>query len=203
MNERKYIEVIDYDSGKHCLIKSKYLLGDVFTNIREIKWNFQEKVDLYFDIKLMKKVEALLGDKTKVQNKKIKSNEKAELIKVLYNNLPKPKENTFKNNIKNDNIPNSLKIDYYCLQSIVNIILLMLDSVFCRTDYAIVINEVLDNNFRYIMDVPYWGKSIMRFKDEFNEIETLTFSLSIAHDEEINLNYTFYFFIFIGFFLKK
>ena len=203
MNERKHIEVIDYDSGKHCLIKSKYLLGDVFTNIREIKWNFQEKVDLYFDIKLMKKVEALLGDKTKVQNKKIKSNEKAELIKVLYNNLPKPKENTFKNNIKNDNIPNSLKIDYYCLQSIVNIILLMLDSVFCRTDYAIVINEVLDNNFRYIMDVPYWGKSIMRFKDEFNEIETLTFSLSIAHDEEINLNYTILFFYFYRIFFKK
>jgi hypothetical protein len=204
MNEKKekYVESINYDYKKRCLIKKQYLLGDIFTNIREIKWFFEEN-ESKFDIRLMKKIQALLNDKTKIQNKKNKINEHVELIKILYQNLPKPTENAFRCNIQIDNSKKSLIIDYYCLQSIVNIIMLILDSVFNKNEYPKILNEVLNNDYTNILDVPYWGKTLIQFKNEFNEIENLFFCLSTIHDEEINLNYTILFFYFYRIFFVK
>ena len=189
-------EVLNYDCENHCFIKVSNNLGDMYTKIRQINcWDIEDIIP-EFDIKYMKLVDALFGDKdrTKLQSKKLKNNEDAELIKIIFNLIPKPKENQFKCNIKfNEDDPKSLRIDYYCLSSIVIIIMYILDNIIHQNSFPQLLNEVLVNNFSRIMDINLWGSSLIQFKKDFNEVESLSFNLSSSHDDNIDINYTILF----------
>ena len=53
------------------------------------------------------------------------------------------------------------------------------------------------------MDKEIWGMSLMKYKSIFNEIETISFNLSGAHDKNIDINYTILFYIFFNLFFKN
>ena len=126
MEKNSSMKILNYDIEKHVFTKSISNISDLLIKIRELNWDYSDK-DAQFDLKYMKCVDALIGDKekSKGQSKRnMKSNEDAELIKIIYNSLPKPEENQFKCNIIfNEEDPKSLRIDYYCLTSIGNIIM--------------------------------------------------------------------------------
>ena len=194
MEKNPSMEILNYDSEKHVFIKSISNLSDLLIKIRELNWDFEDK-NSQFDLKFMKSVDALFGDKEKSKNpKKMKSNEDADLIKIIYNSLHKPEENQFKCNIIfNEEDPKSLRIDYYCLTSIGNIIMYILKYIIKENNFPQLLNEVFDNNFMMIMDIQFWGKSLIQFKNIFNEIENLNFCLSGPHDDDIDLKYTILF----------
>ena len=110
-------EVLNYDSENHSFIKYSSNLGDMYTKIRQVNcWDIEDIIP-ELDLKYMKLVDELF-ERAKLQSKKIKNNEDAELIKIIFNSIPKPKENQFKCNIKfNEDDPKSLRIDYYCLNA--------------------------------------------------------------------------------------
>ncbi len=197
--EENTIEVLNYDSENRRFTKYSSNLGDIFTKIRKLNcWDLEDLIP-GFELKCMKTVDLLFGDKdrTKLQSKKIKNNEDAELIKIIYNAMPKPKENQFKCNIKFDeNNPKSLNIDYYCLQTISVIIMHILENIIKPSNFPSLLNEVLSNNFCRIMDISLWGSSLMKYKNDFNEVESLSFYLSTTHDDKFDINYTILFYYF-------
>ena len=186
-------EVLNYDSENHSFIKYSSNLGDMYTKIRQVNcWDIEDIIP-ELDLKYMKLVDELF-ERAKLQSKKIKNNEDAELIKIIFNLIPKPKENQFKCNIKfNEDDPKSLRIDYYCLTSIVIIIMYILDNIIHQNNYPQLLSEVLVNNFSRIMDINLWGSSLIQFKKAFNEVESLSFNLSSPHDDNIDINYTILF----------
>ena len=164
------MEILNYDIETHSFVKTSKNLGDMVTKVRELNWDYSEK-DYEFDLRYMKIVDTLFKEKIKIQSKRnTKSNEDAELVKYLYSQIPKPKENTFKCNIVfyGDDLK-SLRIDYFCLSSIVNIIMNILDNIINQNNFSKLLSEVIEeNNFSRIMDIALWGKSIMKYKDEEN-----------------------------------
>ena len=148
-------EVLNYDSENHSFIKYSSNLGDMYTKIRQVNcWDIEDIIP-ELDLKYMKLVDELF-ERAKLQSKKIKNNEDAELIKIIFNLIPKPKENQFKCNIKfNEDDPKSLRIDYYCLTSIVIIIMYILDNIIHQSNYPQLLSEVLVNNFSRIKDICY------------------------------------------------
>ena len=198
MEKNSSMQILNYDIEKHRFTKSDSNISDLFTRIRELNWDYEEK-DPQFELKYMKSVDALFSsekDKSKSQSKRNMKNinEDAELIRIIYNILPKPEENQFKCNIiLNEEEPNSLRIDYYCLSSIGTIIMYILKFIIKENSFPQFLNEVLDNNFMRIFDIQFWGKSLIQFKNIFNEIESLNFCLSGAHDDEIKLSYSILF----------
>ena len=189
-------ELLKYDSDNHCFTRYSSKLGDMYTKIRQVNcWDLEDIIP-EFDPKYMKLVEELFRDKDrgKIQSKKIKSNEDAELIKIIFNLLPKPKENKFKCNIKfKEDEPKSLNIDYYCLSSIVVIIMYILDSIIHEDNYPQFLSEVLLDNFSKVIDISLWGSSLIKFKQAFNEVESLSFDLSTSHDDNIDINHAILF----------
>ena len=196
MEKNPSMQILNYDTEKHIFTKTVSNISDLFIKIRELNWDYSEK-DPQFDLKYMKSVEALLEkEKSKNESKKknMRGNEDAELIKIIYHSLPRPEENQFKCNIIfNEEDPKSLRIDYYCLTSIGNIIMYILKNIIKENNFPQLLNEVLDNNFMRIMDIQLWGKSIIQFKNIFNGIENLNFCLSGPHDDDIDLNYSILF----------
>ena len=190
------LEVLNYENDKHRFIKSSVSLGDMYTTIKEVIWDINDKIE-EINIKNMKFVNALfpVKERAKLQSKK-NYNEDAEIIRVIFGLIPKPKENQFKCNIKFEEDPKSLRIDYYCLNSIVIIIMYILENIIRKTEFPQLLNEVFNNNFKDIMDIGIWGSSLMKFKDAFNKIENLTFSLTGSHDDNISLNDTLLFYYF-------
>ena len=189
------MEILNYDIETHSFVKTSKNLGDMVTKVRELNWDYSEK-DYEFDLRYMKIVDTLFKEKIKIQSKRnTKSNEDAELVKYLYSQIPKPKENTFKCNIVfyGDDLK-SLRIDYFCLSSIVNIIMNILDNIINQFNFPQLLSEVIEqNNFSRIMDIALWGKSIMKYKDEFKEVENISFCLSSSHDDNINIYYVILF----------
>ena len=189
------METLSYDIESHSFVKTNIQLGDMVTKIREINWDYVEK-DPDFNLKYMKTVDTILKDRTKIQTKKnVKMNEDAELIKIIYSQVSNPKDNKFQCNLLfSDNDPKSLKIDYCCLISIGNIITLILENIIHDNNYPQLLFELTEhNNFSRIMDIELWGKSLIKYKDIFNEVETLSFSLSSSHDDTFNINYVILF----------
>ena len=195
------MEILNYDCEKRCIKKStKKNLGDLITKIRELNWDYSDK-DYQFSVRSMK----VLEEKIKNQTKKNSKNEKAEIIKILYSQIPKPWENQFKCNIIfNEKEPKTIKIDYFCLISIVNIIAYILKDIISQNNFPQLLNELIVNeNFSQIVDKEIWGMSLMKYKSIFNEIETISFNLSGAHDKNIDINYTILFYIFFNLFFKN
>ena len=195
MEKNPSMQILNYDIEKHIFTKSVSNISDLFTKIRELNWDYSDK-DPQFGLLYMKSVDALF-EKEKSKNdskKKNKNKEDAEIVKTIYNILPKPEENQFKCNIIfNEEDPKSLRIDYYCITSIGNIIMYILKNIIKENNFPQLLNEVLDNNFMRIMDIQIWGKSLIQFKNIFNEIENLNFCLSGPHDDDIDLKYTILF----------
>ena len=189
------METLSYDMESHSFVKTNIQLGDMITKIREISWDYMEK-DPDFSLKYMKTVDTLLKEKTKIPTKKnVKINEDAELIRIIHNQVSNPKENKFQCNLLfNENDPKSLKIDYCCLISIGNIISLILDNIIHENNFPQLLFELTEHsNFSRIMDIELWGKSLMKYKDIFNEVENISFSLSSSHDDTFNINYVILF----------
>jgi hypothetical protein len=147
----------------------------------------------------MKYIDGLYGDKIKNQNKKnIKGTEIAEIVKLVFYQIPKPNENIFKNNITySDDSKKSLKIDYLCLISICNIIWYILKDIVEQKAFPQLLNEILEqNNYSKIMDVKIWDASLMKYKNDFNKVESISFNLTGSHDANIELYYTILFYYF-------
>ena len=194
------MDILNYDYNTHCFSKKPISkkLPDLYTKIKEISWDYtDDNKDSLFDIKLMKSIETLLGDKSKNTSKKnIKGSENAEIIKLLYNKISNPNENQFKCNINYSDDLKTLKIDYYCLVSIVNIIMYILGNNIGDKNFPKFLQDIENNNFMQVMDVKLWNKTVMTFKDEFNKVESLTFNLSSSLDSSINIYCTLMFYYF-------
>ena len=198
-NQKNQISLLNYDIKKKSFALSIIDLGDMITEMREIKWDYDENDE--FLLKNMKSVDAFIP---KNQNKKnIKINEDAELIRAIYKIIPNPKENEFKNNLQFEE-PKTLKIDNYCLISIGNIIMHMLECIIHEEkDYPKFLNDICcQNDFSKVIDIKLWEKSLIQFKNEFNQIETLSFNLSNTHDK-IDIGYLILFYYFYHAFFPK
>jgi hypothetical protein len=175
-------------------------LSDLVVKAKEIIWDYEEcGIDNLLDIKVMKYIDGLYGDKTKNQNKKnTKGTEIAEIVKLVFYQLPKPNENIFKNNLTySDDSKKSLKIDYLCLISICNIIWYILKDIVDQKNFPQLLNEILEqNNYSKIMDVKIWDASLMKYKNDFNKVESISFNLSGSHDANIELYYSILFYYF-------
>jgi hypothetical protein len=197
------MEILNYNYKKHTFERipdySKKLT-DLVVKAKEITWEYEENgVDGLLDFKLMKYIDGLYGDKIKNQNKKnIKGTEIAEIVKLVFYQIPKPNENIFKNNITySDDSKKSLKIDYLCLISICNIIWYILKDIVEQKTFPQLLNEILEqNNYSKIMDVKIWDASLMKYKNDFNKVESISFNLTGSHDANIELYYTILFYYF-------
>jgi hypothetical protein len=189
--ENENISILNYDTNKKRLVLSSVKIGDTMTKKREIKWDFEPIIN-EFEIYYMKFVNDLLQ---KAQIKKNKNTDIiAELIKIVYSIVPKPNENKFKCNIEFDT-PKSLTIDYYCLSSIGNIIMFMLQCLFEKNikEFPLLLHMLIDQkDFSNVYDIELWGKSLIQFKDEFKKMEELTFDLSTSNSSDI---FCFYYMI--------
>ena len=197
------MEILNYNYKNHTferIPEYSKKLSDLVVKVKEITWEYEEAgIDSIFDIKFMKYIETLYGDKQKNQNKKsVRGSEIAEIVKLVFNQIPKPNENIFKNNITyNDDNKKSLKIDYICMISICNIIWYILKDIVEQKNFPQILNEVLElNNFSRIMDVKIWDSSLMKYKNDFNKVESISFNLSGPHHTTIELYYTILFYYF-------
>jgi len=198
------MEILNYNYKKHTFERMpdySKKLNELVIKSKEITWEYEESgIDSLFDIKLMKYIEGLYSDKNRNQNKKSnKGSEIAEIIKLVFSQIPKPNENQFKNNLTySDETKKTLKIDYLCLISICNIIWYILNDVIEKPKiYPQVLSEVLEqNNFRGILDVKIWDSSLMNYKNDFNKVESISFNLSGPHDANIELYYVILFYYF-------
>ena len=182
--EKNDILILNYDSEKRNFVLSSGVLGDVITQKREIKWDFENIIE-EFRLDYMKFVVELLQ---KAQIKKNRNtNEIAELVRIAYNNCPKPNENQFKCNISFDE-PKALKIDYYCMMSIGHLIMIILKYIIEKEgkgNFPQLLQMVIqENNFCRIGDEQIWGKSVIQFKNEFQKIEILSFDLSSPNTQD-------------------
>ena len=197
------MEILNYNYKKHTFERMpdySKKLSDLVVKAKEIIWDYEEcGIDNLLDIKLMKYIDGLYGDKTKNQNKKnTKGTEIAEIVKLVFYQLPKPNENIFKNNLTySDDSKKSLKIDYLCLISICNIIWYILKDIVDQKNFPQLLNEILEqNNYSKIMDVKIWDASLMKYKNDFNKVESISFNLSGSHDANIELYYSILFYYF-------
>jgi hypothetical protein len=197
------MEILNYNYKKRTferLPDYSKKLSDLVVKAKEITWEYEESgVDGLLDIRLMKYIDGLYGYKIKNQNKKnIKGTEIAEIVKLVFYQIPKPNENIFKNNITySDDSKKLLKIDYLCLISICNIIWYILKDIVERKNFPQLLNEILEqNNYSKIMDVKIWDSSLMKYKDDFNKVESISFNLTGSHDSNIELYYTILFYYF-------
>ena len=175
--------------------------SEMVTKIKEIKWDFEEKSGGFFIPKLMKICDKIYGDKSsrnmQKSKKENKKNEMAEQIRYLYSKIPKPRENKFKCNIKINEKTNSIKIDYYCLCSIGNLIMSILENIINQTNYQQLLFDIINqNNFSSIFDTKIWEGTLFQYKNALNKIETINFSLSSSHDSSIELENVFLFSFF-------
>ena len=193
--ENENISILNYDTIKKRFVLSSVKIGDTITKKREIKWDFEPMIE-EFEIYYMKFVNDLLQ---KAQIKKNKNTDNiAELIRIVYSIVPKPNENKFKCNIEFDT-PKSLTINYYCLCSIGNIIMFMIQCLLKENkDYPHYLHMLIEQkDFSKIFDIELWGKSLIQFKDEFQKLEELTFDLSTPNSSDISCFYymiLFYYF---------
>ena len=197
------MEILNYNYKKHTFERMpdySKKLSDLVVKAKEIIWDYEEcGIDNLLDIKVMKYIDGLYGDKTKNQNKKnTKGTEIAEIVKLVFYQLPKPNENIFKNNLTySDDSKKSLKIDYLCLISICNIIWYILKDIVDQKNFPQLLNEILEqNNYSKIMDVKIWDASLMKYKNDFNKVESISFNLSGSHDANIELYYSILFYYF-------
>lgn len=197
------MEILNYNYKKHTFERMpdySKKLSDFVVKAKEIIWDYEEcGIEDLLDIKLMKYIDGLYGDKAKNQNKKnTKGAEIAEILKLVFYQIPKPNENIFKNNLTySDDSKKSLKIDYLCLISICNIIWYILKNILEQKNIPQALSEILDqNNFSKIMDVKIWDASVMKYKDDFNKVESISFTLSGSHDSNIELYYSILFYYF-------
>jgi len=204
------MEILNYNYKKHTFERMpdySKKLSDFVVKAKEIIWDYEEcGIEDLLDIKLMKYIDGLYGDKAKNQNKKnTKGTEIAEILKLVFYQIPKPNENIFKNNLTySDDSKKSLKIDYLCLISICNIIWYILKNILEQKNIPQALSEILDqNNFSKIMDVKIWDASVMKYKDDFNKVESIYHLLYQGHMILI-LSYIiqFFFIIFIKYYFQ-
>ena len=184
----------EYEDAKIVMVNHLKNLVDIVQENKEKFWEFEENSDKIYDLENMKLYEEILVDRPK---NTLKNNnpsiERAELIKIIYNQIgsEKPANNLYfkKNNKK-------LILNYYCLASVVTVIQRILKNIIVQSNFNVLLDEVLSNNFCHIFDSEIWGMSLMKLKDQFNQVEHITFGISGYYDEEFDINYIVLFYYF-------
>ena len=184
----------EYEDAKIVMVNHLKNLVDIVQENKEKFWEFEENSDKIYDLENMKLYEEILVDRPK---NTLKNNnpsiERAELIKIIYNQIgsEKPANNLYfkKNNKK-------LILNYYCLASVVTVIQRILKNIIVQSNFNVLLDEVLSNNFCHVFDSEIWGMSLMKLKDQFNQVEHITFGISGYYDEEFDINYIVLFYYF-------
>ena len=96
------------------------------------------------------------------------------------------------------------KINYSCLQSIALIITKLIKGIIQGADYPQILNEVIDNsNFSRVYDSIIWSTTLIKLKNDFNQVEKISFELSSSYDEEFEIYYIILFYYFYKVFFPK
>lgn len=177
-------------------------LADIVTTIKENFWSFEEDISEFYSLENMKFYNDIISNAVKAAGKNaIKNNKRAELIKYIYNQINPDK--TCRLNFSDKN-RKKLKIDYFCLESIVYIIYKLIKTIIGENDFPLILNDVIDNNyFSRIFDFQIWNTTLMNLKNEFNQVEKFYFELSSSNDSEFQINYIILFYHFYKVFFPK
>ena len=192
----------EYENKKIKIVTSTKNLSDIVTTIKENFWNFVDDSEKIFIIENMKLYEDTISNVPKnIRKNIIKNNKRAELIRNIFYGISPESSHKFKyakNNKK------KIKIDYSCLESIVFVIQQLLKNIVERNDFPQILNEVIDNNnFSNVYDFKIWSTTLMGIKNEFNQVEEISFQLSGSDDEEFEINYILLFYYFYKVFFPK
>ena len=188
----------EYENKKLEIITPTNNVVDISTTLKENFWSFEEELNDFYCLENMKFYNDLISNAVKAAGKNaIKNNKRAELIKYIYNKYNQiNKERTCRLNFSVKN-RKKLKIDYPCLQSIMYIIYKLIKPIIGEKDFPIILNDVIDNNcFSRIFDVQMWNTTLMNLKNEFNQVEELSFELSSSNDSEFKISYIILFYHF-------
>ena len=177
-------------------------LGSFFTGLRENFWAVEEDLTDFYILENMKLYNDAISTAIKAAGKNvIKNNKRAELIKYIFNQVAPEKTQSLN---FNDKEKKKLKINYSCLESIVYVISKLIKSIIRENDFPQILNEVIDNaNFSKVYDSIVWNTTLMKLKNEFNQVETISFELSSSYDEEFEIYYIILFYYFYKVFFPK
>ena len=144
----------EYEDAKIVMVNHSKNLVDIVQENKEKFWEFEENSDKIYDLENMKLYEEILVDRPK---NTLKNNnpsiERAELIKIIYNQIGSEKQSNnlyFKKNNK------KLILNYYCLASVVTVIQRILKNIIVQSNFNVLLDEVLSNNFCHVFDSEIW-----------------------------------------------
>ena len=177
-------------------------LANIVTIIKENFWSFEEELSEFYILENMKLYNEALSNAIKSAGKNaIKNNKRAELIRYIFHQIAPDKTQSLN---FCDKEKKKLKINYSCLQSIALIITKLIKGIIQGVDYPQILNEVIDNsNFSRVYDSIIWSTTLIKLKNDFNQVEKISFELSSSYDEEFEIYYIILFYYFYKVFFPK